>query len=601
MKHMLGTTLAGRYKIVKHLGGGGFGSTFLAADTQLPDNPVCVVKQLKPLSNNLSALQIARTLFDTEAKVLHKLGEHDQIPGIIAHFEENQEFYLVREFIEGDDLSAEIKPACKWTEERVIAFLLDVLTVLSHAHQEGAIHRDIKPANLIRRRQDGKIVLIDFAAIKQVCTQVVNAPTQANLIIGIGTPGYMPSEQAKGNPQFSSDVYALGMTAIQALTGIFPRRLPENPQTGDIIWRNKVGVSPQLGKILDTMVRRDSRRRYPSAVEALQAVSSLMKEDSSTRRQLFKAAGFVGIGFVTSGLPLSVSTSPPSGKTPLQQFAFDAITVDTYGREISRTRRQAEYFAHDLGGGLNLEMVSIPGGIFLMGSPKTESGRYNEESPQHLVKVQPFFMGKYAVTQAQWKAVAALPKVYLDLNPDPSYFKGANKPVENVSWYDAVEFCARLSQATGRNYRLPSEAEWEYACRAHAGEDTRTAPFHFGETVTTEIANYHGNYTYASEPKGIYSKQTADVGSFPANTFGLYDTHGNVWEWCADPWHDNYTGALADAGVWDAGGNQYRRLLRGGSWFSNPRDCRSAFRCRVVPDIRNNRFGFRVALSFVSA
>jgi formylglycine-generating enzyme required for sulfatase activity len=227
-----------------------------------------------------------------------------------------------------------------------------------------------------------------------------------------------------------------------------------------------------------------------------------------------------------------------------------------------------------------------------MGSPETEEERSNDESPQHTVRVAPFFMAKYPVTQAQWRAVAAFPKINIDLNPEPSKFKGANRPVEQVSWHEAVEFCARLSRKTGKTYRLPSEAEWEYACRAGT-----TTPFYFGETIMADFANYDGNYTYASEPAGIYREQTTDVGSFPPNTFGLYDMHGNVWEWCADPWHENYQGAPADGSVWESGGNQNIRLLRGGSWCSKPWLCRAAFRGRYGPIFMVGDFGFRAAVS----
>ncbi len=560
---MLGRTLKRRYKIVKHLGGGGFGQTFLASDTQLPDNPVCVVKQLKPQSNDPSTLQVASRLFDTEARVIQKLGEHDQIPRLLAHFEENQEFYLVQQFIDGDSLCEEIKPECKWTEEQTFAFLLDVLTALSYAHQQGVIHRDIKPANLIRRRQDGKIVLIDFGAVKQVSTAVVNAQqSQTSLTVGIGTPGYMPSEQSKGKPKFSSDIYALGMTAIQALTGIPPERLPEDPVTGEVLWLNWAQVSPNLASILDKMVRYDYRQRYLSAPLALQAVSSLTKPNSpQTRRQVF--------------------TSPPSSpivEVSLQTFTFDVITVDARGREINRTRQEAEYFPEDLGGGAILEMVSVPGGTFLMGSPESEDLE-NRENPQHWVTVKPFFMGKYTVTQAQWKAVASLPKVSRDLNPEPSYHKGANRPVEQVSWNEMVEFCARLFQATGRNYRLPSEAEWDYACRAGT-----TTPFHFGETITPGLANYSHN-----------NGGTTDVGRFPPNAFGLYEMHGNVWELCADPGHGNYIGAPSDGSVWE--GDPKLFMARGSSWENIPWRCRSAYRSGVGPDHRKNNCGFRVAFS----
>ncbi|NEO15186.1 MAG: formylglycine-generating enzyme family protein [Moorea sp. SIO3F7] len=225
-------------------------------------------------------------------------------------------------------------------------------------------------------------------------------------------------------------------------------------------------------------------------------------------------------------------------------------------------------------------MVAIPGGTFEMGSPETEEGHSNSESPQHQVTVKSFFMGKYQVTQAQWQAVAALTQVNRELKPNPSYFKGEDRPVEGVSWYDAVEFCARLSEYTKRPYRLPSEAEWEYACRAGT-----TTPFHFGETITTDLANYHGNSTYGSGYKGKYVQETTPVGSFGlGNDFGLYDMHGNVWEWCADHWHDNYEGAPTDGTAWqdepdsNNENDNKHRLWRGGSCYTMPKNCRSGSR-----------------------
>ena len=174
---------------------------------------------------------------------------------------------------------------------------------------------------------------------------------------------------------------------------------------------------------------------------------------------------------------------------------------------------------------IEIELVRIPAGAFLMGSPNDEPKSYDDEKPQHQVTVPEFLMGKYQVTQAQWRAVAELPKIEDDLVPNPSYFKGDTCPVEQVSWYEAVEFCARLSKATGRNYRLPSEAEWEYACRAGT-----TTPFSFGELITSDVANYDGNYIYSQSLKGEYREQTTPVGSFPPNAFGLYDMQGNLWE-----------------------------------------------------------------------
>ena len=254
----------------------------------------------------------------------------------------------------------------------------------------------------------------------------------------------------------------------------------------------------------------------------------------------------------------------------------------------------AKNFTEDLVKGVVLEMVAIPGCTFLMGSPESEQGWSGSESPQHTVTIQPFFMGKFPVTQAQWQAVASLPKVNIDLKPDPSGFKGANRPVERVSWYDAVEFCTRLSKARGREYRLPSEAEWEYACRAGT-----TTPFHFGETITTDLANYDGDYTYGSGSKGQFRKQTTDVGSFPANAFGLHDMHGNVLEWCQDTLHENYNGVPTDGSAWvDENANQNIRILRGGSWYFNPSYCRCETRNDLNPDSVGDVIGFRVVCEF---
>ena len=272
----------------------------------------------------------------------------------------------------------------------------------------------------------------------------------------------------------------------------------------------------------------------------------------------------------------------------LQRFEFEVITVDKTGKENSRTKKSAEVFAEDLGNGVLLEMVKIPSGTFQMGSPKGQGNEH--EKPQHSVTVPAFLMGKYPVTQAQWRLVAALPQVEITLNPDPAHFKGDNRPVEAVSWDEAVEFCQRLSVATGHQYRLPSEAEWEYACRAGT-----TTPFHFGETITTDLANYNGNQTYGAGPKGIYRQQTTDVGSFPPNAYGLYDIHGNVSEWCLDHWHDNFREAPTDGSAWVAGGNSDVRMMRGGLWVSIPANCRAAFRNYYYPAVRYDcGFGFRV-------
>jgi formylglycine-generating enzyme required for sulfatase activity len=238
------------------------------------------------------------------------------------------------------------------------------------------------------------------------------------------------------------------------------------------------------------------------------------------------------------------------------------------------------------GKSIDLEMIAIPGGKFWMGSPDGVGG--DDERPRHEVTIAPFFMGKYPITQAQYQAV---------MEKNPSRFKGENRPVEKVTWHDAIAFCQQLSKigvhgvspSENRQFRLPSEAEWEYACRS----GTETA-FYFGETISTEQANYDGNYTYGSGKKGKYREQTTDVGSFPRNEFGLYDMHGNVWEWCADHWHSNYNGAPIDGSAWVKNADEDTRLLRGGSWYLHPDCCRSASRDHYSPDRQSYRIGFRV-------
>ena len=268
-------------------------------------------------------------------------------------------------------------------------------------------------------------------------------------------------------------------------------------------------------------------------------------------------------------------------------------------------RRRAQGFSEPLGAeadeATSLTMLWMPPGRFWMGSPEEEPERRTNEGPQHLVQLQGFFLAQTPITQAQWRQVADWKPNKGErawsqkLNPNPSHFKGDQRPVEQVSWDDAMEFCHRLSQRSGRHYTLPSEAQWEYACRAGT-----ISPFHCGSTISTKLANYDGTKVYGDGEKGEYRQQTMDVASFPANPWGLHDMHGNVWEWCADHWHDNYEGAPEDGRAWiDAKDKENDdimkiRLLRGDSLYLFPGYCRSAYRGNGPPDNRNNFIGFRV-------
>lgn len=286
-------------------------------------------------------------------------------------------------------------------------------------------------------------------------------------------------------------------------------------------------------------------------------------------------------------IPSEPAVSPINAAT-LSKIEFKRILLTVEGRQIQSDR--APYFGQRLNDELSLDMILIPGGRFWMGSPDGEIGRSINESPHHAVEIEPFCISRFPITQAQWKAVSALPKINRSLSFCPANFEGDDRPVEQVTWYDAVEFCARLSHQTNRLYRLPSEAEWEYACRA--GSST---PFHFGDTIASDLANYDGSYTYSFEHRGEYRHETTPVAAFGvANLFGVCDLHGNVWEWCADAWHPNYQGAPIDGSVWqDEDGASYR-VLRGGAWYCLPELCRSAQRHWNQPDMGGSGIGFRV-------
>ncbi len=332
----------------------------------------------------------------------------------------------------------------------------------------------------------------------------------------------------------------------------------------------------------------------PSFTESANSSSSLIN-----RRQFLKWLGWGGVGLLTSVVAHQVTknssrnsqTIPDSSPTPLNNFGFEIVSVNAQGNITNRANRDGKYFIEDLGNGVTLDMVAIPGGSFMMGTEDEEIERlvkkfdedwFRREKPQHQVTVPGFFMGKYEVTQEQYQAI---------MGKNPAYFKGDKRPVERVSWNDAVEFCKKLSEKTGRTYRLPSEAEWEYACRAGT-----TTPFYFGETITGNLANYRASSTFADELKGEFREQTTPVGQFPPNAFGLYDMHGNLWEWCEDTWHNNYNGAPTDGRAWvDNNDNRsHLRVLRGGSWFDHPAVCRSAYRFRYDPVLVSNDLGLRV-------
>jgi eukaryotic-like serine/threonine-protein kinase len=323
--------------------------------------------------------------------------------------------------------------------------------------------------------------------------------------------------------------------------------------------------------------------------------------DILARRNFLKWAGFSGVGLfgtlwwaqthqsntlTTPGQTLVPAPLPSISSDkkipPLTTIQFASVKLNAKGEIIEKPKGKASAFNEDIGNGVLLTMVKIPAGKFMMGSPTSEKDRYFE-SPQHQISVPEFYFGQTLVTQAQWQVI---------MGNNPSGFKGNDKlPVEQVNWLDSMDFCQKLSEKMNRNYRLPSEAEWEYACRAGT-----TTPFAFGATITSALINCDGTTPYGRAAKGDYRKKTTPVRSFPPNLFGLYDMHGNLWEWCLDEWADNYNGAPTDGsprGNFSRDDNK-SPVLRGGSWLTYPHYCRSASRPYQTPDIRLNSIGFRV-------
>ena len=556
----------GKYTIAGILGGGGFGSTYTATENK--SGKVFAIKTLNTQQQSHKTIDEFTSLqfkFVNEALRLARC-HHPHIVQVYEVVEDRGLAGMVMEYIEGQNLAELVEDNGPMSHQQARQIMEQIGSALIQVHKQDLLHRDIKPQNIMLRR-DGSAVLIDFGLARTF----VSGRTDS--ITDLGTVGYAPIEQYNRRGKFGpyTDIYALAATLYYLRTGKSP--IPANIRDElNIPLPEPKQHNPQIGDRENTAILKGLE--LPSA-----------KRPQSVAEWL----NLLGIGKT-----LGITT-----------FTFDIVKVNAKGKEISRSPGQAQQIVQDLGNGVTLEMVLVPGGTFIMGSPAGEG--YDREKPQHQVTIKPFLIGKYPVTQAQWQQVANFPKLQRDLDPNPSRFKGKNLPVERVSWYDVVEWCARLSKKIGQPYRLPSEAEWEYAARAGT-----TTPFHIGETLTTDLANYNGGYTYGSGQKGAYRGETTPVGHFDhANAFGLYDIHGNVWEWCADPLHDNYNGSPGDGRVWDESNDFYYedyveylinsldatsiRVLRGGSRLNGPDYCRCAFRLRIGADSRYDDVGFRVS------
>jgi len=561
------------YRIIQCLGQGGFGRTYLGENTRLFQRKE-VIKKL------IASGGKPEELFLREAEKLYQLS-HPQIPEIYGHFSIGDSFYLIQAYIEGENLLKEFYRLGRFDGEKIRELLENLLPILEYLESQNIIHRDIKPENIMRCQKNGKLFLIDFGAVKE---KVTNNPSVGT---GIYTPGYAAPEQMQDRPVVgATDIYSLGATCIRLITGCFASR------KGDAIYddyenewkwleyleKKKITLDQELINILTKMTEGKLKNRYSRASEVKQDLAILTQPNLIRLPTIeFNQKITTNVSEVFETTVAASPIVPPTAKT----FSFTVITVDSYGKISNKQTNSGTFINLELGNGINLELVYILGGSFLMGSSDDDREGFERERPQHQVQVNPFWMGKYPVTQAQWQQI---------MGNNPSYFPGYNRPVERVSWDDCVNFCEKLSQQLGKEIRLPSEAEWEYACKAGT-----TTPFHYGLTLTGELANYNANRTYANEPKGQDRQETTEVGQFPPNAFGLYDLHGNIWEWCQDGWHNNYQGPPVDGSPWL--GNNRLKVLRGGSWSNVAESCRSNCRLCNYSDYSSNNDGFRIVFA----
>ena len=595
-RRLQGEIVNNKYYLQKYLGCGGYGAVY-KADEKTKD------EFIREVAIKLIALE------EDETKAKKQLNEIRAAANLLhenlirsytsdeCKVKDDEYLFIVME-IATTNLEKQRK-AGKITPAEAIEIVKATAAALNYLHNSNPrkVHRDIKPANLLYAADKWK--LSDFGLLREISVK-----NSARTSDRRGTTLYVPPEAYDGVVATAWDMWSLGIMTAEILTGIAPFTADTEAQLMKKIMEEEPEIDwSKIPESFTAIIRGCLKKERAERWTAEQVLTAL-----EPKRDLYtptKETGFfpksVGNNEESDKNPVSepilapapklsridqllrsIFTPAPKPTKQTQTFQFQVITVNNSGQTIKTEQRQAEYFSENLGRGVSLEMVQIPGDTFMMGSPDNEQGRSNDESPQHRVTVPTFFAGKYAITQAQWEAV---------MGNNPSDFKGEKRPVENVSWDEAVEFCKKLSQTTGKKYRLLSEAEWEYACRAGT-----TTPFHFGETITPELVNYNGNYPYGKAAKGKYRQETTDVGSFPPNAFGLYDMHGNVWEWCSDEWHDNYSGAPTDGSSWETGGSEYR-VLRGGSWYRFAVDCRSAYRRRYSAGYRSSSIGFRVALA----
>jgi len=576
--------LIGPYTLVKKLGGRQFSDVWLA-------------ERRGRFATTQVALKIIREEFQDqneiarESQLWAQLGTHPNILPIIEADIYNDVPVIVTEYVPDGSLDDWLQKhkGLAPTIESALSMALGIVIGLAHLHSKNIVHRDLKPANIMLAGEIPR--LTDFGVSRQL--------TSENTHSIAGTPAYMAPEMFDGKRSPQVDIWSMGVLLYKMLCGKLP--FPQNGVA--LIYAVSMTEPDPMPKTIPILLRqivikalsKDPGNRYTSGAEMKVALEVAQKEMLKSELQLNVSSSTVPnktllkpVIWVSTPNKKEIRSGAFKSLPNFSDFPFETVLLDKTGMIAARYSRTTRYFKENLTETVKLEMVEIPPGTFLMGSDKfVDSDSQATEEPRHAVKIPIFYMSKYLITQAQWVAI---------MQDNPSCFQvdgNLNLPVEQVSWFDVGEFCQRLSIKTGRYYHLPSEAQWEYAARAGT-----TSTFAFGETITSEIVNFNANFSLGVAPKGIYRKHTSTVGQLAfANAFGLYDCHGNLWEWCQDVYHRDYQGAPANEQAWEQGGDPLRRVLRGGAWISSGLMCRSAFRESSIPDKASNTIGFRIVVS----
>ena len=561
------TLQSGKYRIIKKLGQGGFGITYLAENTLLEgkvaikefffkeycerDNATCHVTI--PTSGNREIVERFKQKFIKETKTIFRLN-HPNIVRIHDVFEENGTAYYVMDYIEGESLGDMVKRRGAIPEAEALGYVKDAASALEYIHSKNINHLDINPDNLMKRKEDGRIIVIDFGVAKQYATVISEGSTPVCI-----SHDYSPVEQYRKNgvQSFSpqSDVYALATTLFKLLTGNTPPEAIEVLSEGLPVaeLQEKHISRPVISAIAMAMKGRHERTQ-----SVAEFVSNLENRANKSKQPVFKSGWLWAV--VVAVTIVAIWLMVPFNK---------GASSDNSANDSIYTPKLKTFYAN----GVSFDMVEVRGGTFSMGATSEQGSDYDFEKPVpvHSVTLSSYYIGKTEVTQALWKAV---------MGSNPSDFKGDDLPVENVSWDDCQEFIEKLNYLTGQNFRFPTEAEWEFACR---GGNNSLGYKYSGSDSIDNVAWYDGNSGDKTHP----------VATKSANELGIYDMSGNVWELCCD-WYGDYTSG-AQTNPKGPGSGSYR-VCRGGSWYGYARYCRSLFRDYLIPTYRDSILGLRLAL-----